>query len=318
LRSALLLRRFSCAGFLAAILLLAGCALNAPQTAQLIDTTPDGLPRRHLIAQVPFHAQDAFQCGPAALAMALNHSGVAVAPDDLVSRVYVPARQGSFQVEMLAASRAYQRLSMPIRPTLEALLRWIAADQPVLVLQNLGLSWYPRWHYAVVIGYDLDAGKITLHSGETAFYTLPLRTFEHTWARSQQWGMVALIPGDLPVVESEESYFQALAAFEGAGGRGVGKAWRAGLQHWPESRNLLMGYGNHLYGSKQYAAAAQQYRRVVALNPEYAPAFNNLAAALVERGDRAGAIAAATRAIALDPGNAARYRENLVAAQALP
>lgn len=297
---------------------MAGCASQTLQTDQLVSSRPQTLPVRHLIAAVPFHPQQQYQCGPAALAMALNFSGVAVLPDELVPRVYVPAREGSFQVEMLAASRAYQRLSLPIQPDLESLLTWVAAGHPVLVLQNLGLSWYEKWHYAVVIGYDLESGKITLHSGETDFYTVSLKVFERTWRRGEYWGMVTLKPGQLPVAQDAATYFQALAAFErAAGAQQTEKAWLAGVDRWPDSLPLLMGYGNFLYNRQYYPAAADQYRRVTQLNPDYAPAFNNLAAALVKTGARELAITAATRAVEIDPDNAARYEQTLHDARAL-
>ena len=51
--------------------------------------------------------QREYQCGPAALATVLAASGVAVTPDDLTARVYIPERRGSLQPEMIAATRAY-------------------------------------------------------------------------------------------------------------------------------------------------------------------------------------------------------------------
>ena len=39
--------------------------------------------------------------------------------------------------------------------TLSASALHRAGALTLLVLQNLGLSWLPRWHYAVVVGYDL-------------------------------------------------------------------------------------------------------------------------------------------------------------------
>src|SRR5574342_247053 len=61
--------------------------------------------RRVELARVPFFAQEAYQCGPAALAMALGAAGKRVTPEELVAEVYLPGREGSLQVEMLAATR---------------------------------------------------------------------------------------------------------------------------------------------------------------------------------------------------------------------
>jgi len=70
----------------------------------------------------------------------------------------------------------------------------IAAGHPVIVLQNLAFDWYPVWHYAVAVGYDLDAQEITLRSGRERRLQLPLGTFEDTWRRGGHWAMLALPP----------------------------------------------------------------------------------------------------------------------------
>ena len=94
---------------------LAGCAATS-QTRLLLDEPPADLPPQRELVDVPFFPQERYQCGPAALATVLDYSGREVGPDELVPLVYVPERQGSFQVEMLAATRRHERgyLSSPI------------------------------------------------------------------------------------------------------------------------------------------------------------------------------------------------------------
>lgn len=291
--------------------MLSGCA-STPQSDQLRAAPPPGLPREFLLEDVAFHPQERYQCGPASLAMALNYSGIPVQPDALVNKVYVPAREGSFQVEMLAATRSLQRIPLVTAPDMPSLLAWVASGQPVLVLQNLGLSWYPKWHYAVVIGYDLGAGKIILHSGITPHYAMGLKVFERTWQRGGFWGMAVLTPGELPPQATEDAYFLALAGFERSGEKPlVATAWRAGLARWPDSRNLLMGYGNFLHGERRFAEAIPYFENVVGLYPEYAPAYNNLADALVQTGEFERAAALAKKAVTLDPGNRSFYEKTL-------
>ncbi|MCK9502745.1 MAG: PA2778 family cysteine peptidase [Porticoccaceae bacterium] len=294
-----------------AALLLSGCT-SAPQTRQLTASPPASIHSYRLISGVPFYAQEQYQCGPAALAMLLNHADVAVTPQELIDKVYVPERQGAFQVEMVAANRSYRRLALPIEPSLSSLLNWVDRGQPVLVLQNLGLSWYPKWHYAVVVGYDLKKKKIILNSGLTQYYTISMALFERTWARSHYWGMVALQPGSLPLAENETTYFLAVAdATTFIAAAEAQNAWLAGLQQWPTSKNLLMAYGNYLYGQNQFGAAADIFKKVVALYPDYAPGYNNLAATHISTGEFAKAIPLATKAIALDPANRATYSQTL-------
>src|SRR5690606_29566356 len=87
--------------------LLSGCASLFPQTAELREGLPEGLPERVELKSVPFFPQDEYQCGPAALATSLAATGVKVTPTELVPQVYLPERKGSLQVEMLAAARRH-------------------------------------------------------------------------------------------------------------------------------------------------------------------------------------------------------------------
>ena len=85
---------------LAAAAALGGCG-SLPQVESLRETLRSGhhrLPPAVELSAVPFFAQEDYQCGPAALATSLAHFKVAVTPDDLVDKVYLPARQGSLRV----------------------------------------------------------------------------------------------------------------------------------------------------------------------------------------------------------------------------
>ena len=53
---------------------------------------------RAIVSGVPFFAQDELQCGPAALAMALNRSGIALQTTDFSPEVYSPGLKGSLVV----------------------------------------------------------------------------------------------------------------------------------------------------------------------------------------------------------------------------
>ncbi|MET0987939.1 MAG: hypothetical protein ABW034_21275, partial [Steroidobacteraceae bacterium] len=71
---------------------------------------PDDLPERVELEQVPFFPQAEYQCGPAALATVLEAAGVATTPDALVPIVYLPARKGTLQTELVAATRRFDRI----------------------------------------------------------------------------------------------------------------------------------------------------------------------------------------------------------------
>ena len=125
-------------------------------------------------------------------------------PQDLTPQVYLPGLAGSLQVEMLAATRRNGLLAYELAPKLDDLLAEVAAGSPAVVLQNLALSWYPVWHYSVVVGYDLEREEIILRSGLERRQALSLTTFEHTWESAGYWAMLALPPGRMPRTATED------------------------------------------------------------------------------------------------------------------
>jgi len=290
---------------------LAGCA--APQTQRLVEAPPAGLPASIELAVVPFYPQEDYQCGPASLAAMLRHAGREATPASLLRQVYVPGRKGAFQAEMLAATRRHGLVAYPIAPRLEVLLGELAGGNPVLVLQNLALDWAPQWHYAVAIGYDLEARELILRSGVTRRLAMSLDTFERTWARSGHWAMLAIDPRRLPASAREHDYLAALAALERLDAAAAQPGYEAALARWPGSVAAALGLGNTRYAQRDLAGAADAYRQATERHPASADAWNNLAQALSELGRRAEALAAARRAVALGGPRLPQYRETLEA-----
>lgn len=288
------------AGFVFALCLLTGC-VSLPQTDALRQDGGAGLPPRAQLDTVPFFAQEEYQCGPAALAMALNAAGVAVTPDALTDEVYIPARKGSLQVEMLASARRHGLVAYELAPELKDVLAEVAAGNAVIVLQNQGLwAFHPYWHYAVVIGYDLERKEILLHSGTRARRAMALGLFEFLWIDGQRWAMVALAPGRLPASAHEASYATAAAALEQAG-RIVEAhhAYEALLARWPDNLVGMMGLGNTAYALGRTAEAETAFRTATSAHPFTAAAFNNLAQTLADQGRLEAALDAARKAVSL-------------------
>jgi hypothetical protein len=279
---------------------LGGCAsFTPPQTAALQARAPAGLPARAELGGTPFYPQTDYHCGPAALATVLGASGAHATPALLADAVFLPARKGSLQVEMLAGARRHGRLASPIPGRMESVMREVAAGRPVVVLQNLGLAIAPTWHYAVVVGYDLARGEMVLRSGTTRREVMSLRTFEHTWARAGHWAFVALAPGELPVDADEAAVTQASVAFERvAPPRESLRAYEAAARRWPGSLTLAIGRGNALYasGARQEAAVAFE---ATAREHDSAAAWINLGTVALELGRIDEARRAAQRALSL-------------------
>lgn len=289
------------AGVVFLLAALSGCAALVPQTMSLRDSWPSGVAGRAEVSDVPFFPQDAYQCGPAALATALVHAGVQVTPAELVKLVYLPAREGSLQIEMLAAARRYGRVSYRLAPRFDDLLREVAAGNPVIVLQNNGVGPFAYWHYAVVVGFDYPAGELYLRSGTNKRLAIPFTAFEYTWKKSDYWAMLAMAPGRLPATATESAYLEAISAMERAGGTQAAiTAYSAFLGRWPDNLAASIGLANRYYASGALEQTEFVLRRAAARHPDSVPVLNNLAQtlsdlgrndealALIERADRQG------------------------------
>lgn len=281
----------------ACVLLVSGCASLWPQTAELREALPRGLPERVELEKVPFFPQLEYQCGPAALATALVSSGIKVTPDELVSQVYLPGRKGSLQVEMLAAARRHGRVSYELAPRFEDVLREVAAGTPVIVLQNLGLI--DGWHYAVAVGYDYRRGELLLRSGETERKALSFTIHEMVWKRSGYWAMVAMPPGRIPATADEARWLAAIAALERADAKSARIAYANFLQRWPGNLNAAIGLANSHYELGELREAEAVLRDAARRAPDSVIVLNNLAQTLADQGREDEALPFIERAAAL-------------------
>jgi len=269
------------------------------------------LPSRVTIPSVPFYPQEAYQCGPAAMAMVLGWSQTNVSKEDLVRELYTPALKGTLQSAMTGAARRHNRLPYPVRAA-NQMLQEIAAGHPVIVLQNLSFSWFPRWHYAVVLGYDLEGGTLTLHSGEEEGRQVKWALFMRTWKRADKWGLVVLPVTELPASANERSYLEAVLGLEQTGQyEGAAQAYGKALERWPFSLGALMGLGNCLYTLGDVRGAEKAFRQAVEAHPKSGAAFNNLAHVLAEQGQLPEALEKAKRAVSLGGASQSLYEKTL-------
>lgn len=279
---------------------LAGCATHS----RIPEAALARLPAQIELSATPFYPQDRHQCGPASLAMALNAAGQAADPKQLEPWLYLPEREGALQAEMLAAARRKGALALPAPRDLAGLFAELAAGRPVVVLQNLGLGWAPRWHYAVAIGYDVPGARMILRSGVTRREVMALSTFERTWARSAYWGMIISPPGELPVSAAQPDVEQALASLEKfVPASTMITHYQTAAGRWPDSLLLQVGLGNAYARAQRLDAAEQTFRMAARQHPRSPVALNNLATVLQSRGKTVEALQVADRALEAAAGS---------------
>jgi len=247
---------------------------------------------------VPFHPQELHQCGPAALATILGAAGVEADPASLAGQVYVPERGGSFQAELIAATRRASRVPYLVDGTLEALAAEIAAGRPVLVLQNLALPSLPRWHYAVVIG--IDAGHVTLRSGRRAAQRLSHRNFLRSWNWAYRWGFVALRTGEWPARPDPRRWLATYSDLEQVGRPDLAAAGYAdAVARWPAEPMAWFALGNVRYRAGRLPEARTAFAQATNLDAGFVAGWNNLAQVLGELGCREAASIAIERGLRL-------------------
>jgi tetratricopeptide (TPR) repeat protein len=237
------------------------------------------------LVDTPFYPQQQYQCGPAALMTLLTASGVATTLNAVTAQVYIPAREGSLQTEILAASRAAERIPYVLAPGLASITAELAAGRPVLVLQNLGVSWAPRWHYAVVVGTDAQNKKVVLRSGTDLRRTTRSSVFLRTWRRSDYWAVTTLKPGELPANPDRVRYVEAVAGLEQTGHFEAARdAWRAGRSHWPDDAVIQFGLANTEFALGNFTAAERLYVDLLSEDSGSLIARNNLAMTMLALG----------------------------------
>ena len=150
----------------------------------------------HLIADVPFIAQEAYQCGPAALAMVLRFWGDAAADaEDIGRALYLPSARGVLNLELEFQARRRGFRTQAFEGTLEGVKAELRRGRPLIVFQDLGRGPVSVPHFAVLLGYDDRAEVVVLHSGTTPNRLLPYAEFLRTWEARRGWTLLITPPG---------------------------------------------------------------------------------------------------------------------------
>ncbi|SNY49805.1 Peptidase_C39 like family protein [Arsukibacterium tuosuense] len=296
----------SSAGLLAVLLAALLSTLTAcqtpPQTKQLLAAPPD-IARDHTIAQVPFYPQQEFFCGPTTLSEVAGFYGFNKSPDNIAPATFTPGLAGTLQIEMAAATRQLGMVAYEQRATMSQLLSLVADDIPVIVLQNNSIAWLPQWHYAVVIGYDLKAKEVVLHTGVTEAHRLNFSTFERTWRRANYW-MLAMLPPD-KTSDQLDPFIYTKACQDLINTRQTATGIAAlitATKQWPDYWLPYFLLGNH-YFSSQPVTAAGWFEQGLGIAGQQLAYLNNYAVLLSELGCHNKATALIKQALQLAPND---------------
>lgn len=253
-------------GYGLVLLALFSCATPARQTDHFL-SSPRDIPEYVQIENIPFIDQTENYCGPTTLSMVMSWAGKPTDIEEIAQEIYSHEEQGTLQGALIRGATRQGMAAVPIYG-LSNLLHEIAAGHPVIIFENLGLSWYPRWHYALVIGYDLKEGNIILHSGHDAFKHWDLRKFERSWILGEYWGLTVLPPNQLSATADELAQVDAGAALEEIGHIAEAKTlYEMALKKWPNSLTALIGLGNTAFSEEDFQASVNFFRMAVKNHP---------------------------------------------------
>ncbi|MBA6391177.1 PA2778 family cysteine peptidase [Colwellia sp. BRX10-3] len=290
-------------GIIASLFLLIGCS-TPPQTLKLTQQLPTNIPLTSNIEGVPFYSQQAYYCGPTTLAEIFEYNGVKISPESIAPQLFIPKRKGSLQLEMVAAIRHQDFLAYASNGSLEQLLKLVHQKIPVIVLQNLGLSWYPFWHYAVVKGYDLETQEFILHSADIENRRVGMKVFERTWQRAKFWYVAALKPTQSMSALNDFTYISASQDLISIGkGPAAIPYLQQAIKAWPENWLSYFLLANYYFEKNNIVAAINWFEQGLTYGSKQSEYLNNYAYALLKNGDSEHAKIMIEKALVLSPNN---------------
>ena len=201
---------------------------------------------------------------------------------------------------MISATTSYGLLPYSTHSDIETLFTLIDDNVPVIVFQNVATSWFPMWHYALVISYDQTEKTVILHTCETRAHEMSFELFERVWQRGDYWILTLLELGQ------NYSYLDPFIFTRAALDMlTVGLKQKAldylitAAKVWPKKWLSYFLLGNHyLNQSNEAASWFSKGYKYASENPEY---LNNYAYALVQEGCITAAKKLITAALRISP-----------------
>lgn len=224
---------------------------------------------------VPFVPSKTQDCGSTGLAMMQAFYGETPDAEGLYARLALPAKAGILRQDIQIEAQHLGFLDEVIVPSEANLVTALADDKPVLVLQKLPSFSEQGWHYALVVGIDVEAKKVWLHTGESSFEEVPLRLFLRT-LEAKKWGLV-LHHESLPSSADEATFTRSVVRMIQRDRLGRAHHWLTQAKaQWSSNPRWDWLMGNIAMKQKRYDLAKAAYQSSLRLDSDYALAWANL------------------------------------------
>ena len=151
-------------------------------------TVLQGSKQNRIISNVPFYAQEAYQCGPASLAGVMNYWKIDVTPDSIAKEIYSKSAKGTLNIDMVIYPQKKGLLAEQYSGNMKDLKKNIDAGYPLIVLVDYGFWAFQSNHFMVVVGYNEDG--VIVNSGKDKGKFIPEEDFIKTWEKTKFWTLV--------------------------------------------------------------------------------------------------------------------------------
>ncbi|MEW6118060.1 MAG: C39 family peptidase [Nitrospirota bacterium] len=161
---------------LAALLSIIGSCATAP-------VQPDS--NAVIIRNVPFYAQEEYQCGPASLAGVLNYWNISATPEEIAKDIYSGSARGTLNLDMLFYAQRKGADALHYSGGWDDLREKINKGYPLIVMVDNGFSIYQVHHFMVAVGYS--EGSVIVNSGAAERAVIDKGRFLTTWKKTNYW-----------------------------------------------------------------------------------------------------------------------------------
>ncbi|MFO8083109.1 MAG: C39 family peptidase [Desulfobacterales bacterium] len=141
-----------------------------------------------IVKNVPFYAQENYQCGPSSLAGVLNYYGQKVSPGQIADEIFGEKTRGTLSIDMAFYARKLGFDAQCYTGDAEDIKKNINKNQPLIAMVDLGVGPVKRPHYLVVVGYGND--KIIVNSGAHQHKPVSWDRFFKQWNRAHKWALL--------------------------------------------------------------------------------------------------------------------------------
>jgi predicted double-glycine peptidase len=147
-----------------------------------------------IIKDVPFFAQEAYQCGPASLAEVMDYwygkmgASRRVTPEEIAASIYSPSARGVLGLDLELYARKQGFETEQYSGSVDDLKKQVDRGVPAIIFVDYGFLGYEVNHFMVVTGYTKSG--VVVNSGRVQSQTISGRELERIWKKNRYWTLL--------------------------------------------------------------------------------------------------------------------------------